>query len=534
MRILLTGSQQILGYNLLSYLIDHPKLLLRCRNGQRKTVHRIDLTKDFSSNGSSFEIPSDPRIVQHNCTIHEANENPDLLGKDTELVFHLETVTAPYCTNTFDYAYYANVEGTRKLLEACRHLGEKPCFVFASSAAIYDGIESATAQSPHGIQTTYGSTKICCEYLVLEYSRQEWIDGRSLVVPMLVLWKANSHKQTFISKALPNPFSTQERLLSVHPSTRVLISDDEQIARNFIEMNLLPPPQFIKERVSRCPGTSSTFEELLTIIEDISHESLAPVLERIDSDVQAMFDRYCKEMPPKTDQEKFLSKKPLKETLENHYHKLLIQKEKNLEKELIQLLRSLNDWSLNNLLQKFSDLLNKGEFFARFGAYLSLKADPLWSLENAAACDQKTLQDLVNDEKPRCICFLPTERLLKKEQVFREMPSSCEAWSLEKITQYLPQGYQVRDLGEEGVQDQWTYRFIVYKDHLEGNLRARALETLLTNMDKQDEDSMILIDIFIGLVLHYPYSSVVSFISDKYRDYLNWVQKCHATAVAIH
>ena len=63
----------------------------------------------------------------------------EVLDRDTASVFHLAAVVSGGAEADFDLGYRVNLDGTRRLLEACRQLAQPARLVFASSVAAFGG-----------------------------------------------------------------------------------------------------------------------------------------------------------------------------------------------------------------------------------------------------------------------------------------------------------------------------------------------------------------------------------------------------------
>ena len=105
------------------------------------------------------------------------------LGGDTSAVFHLASVVSGGAEADFELGYKVNLDGTRGLLDASRKQAKPPRFVFTSSVAVFGGelpdvLDDGTTPNPQG---SYGAQKVICEYLVTDYSRKGYIDGRSVI-----------------------------------------------------------------------------------------------------------------------------------------------------------------------------------------------------------------------------------------------------------------------------------------------------------------------------------------------------------------
>lgn len=67
-----------------------------------------------------------------------------------------------------------------------------PVFVFASTIAVYGSPlpERVDEDTPFNPQMTYGAQKLAGEFLVADFSRRGWVDGRSL--RLRVCWRARA------------------------------------------------------------------------------------------------------------------------------------------------------------------------------------------------------------------------------------------------------------------------------------------------------------------------------------------------------
>src|SRR5206468_439853 len=139
--------------------------------------------------------------------------SPEVIGramtKDTTSIYHLAAVVSGGAEADFDLGYHVNMDGTRALLEAARKLAAPPKLVYASSVAAFGGklpdiLDDSTTPAP---QTSYGTQKVIGEYLVADYTRKGFIDGRSLRLPTIVVrpGKPNLAASSFASGIIREP-----------------------------------------------------------------------------------------------------------------------------------------------------------------------------------------------------------------------------------------------------------------------------------------------------------------------------------------
>src|SRR5581483_4458502 len=133
--------------------------------------------------------PSDGRVELILGDIADPALVERAVGPDTAAVFHLAAVVSGAAEADFDLGMRSNLDGTRLLLERLRRCAAPARLVFASSVAAFGGalpdvLDDSTTALP---QTSYGTQKVIGEYLISDYSRKGYLDGRSLRLPTFVV-----------------------------------------------------------------------------------------------------------------------------------------------------------------------------------------------------------------------------------------------------------------------------------------------------------------------------------------------------------
>jgi D-erythronate 2-dehydrogenase len=186
---------------------------------------------------------------------------------DTTSVYHLAAVVSGGAEADFDLGYRVNLDGTRALLESCRRMSAPPKVVYASSVAAFGGklprvLDDSTTPAP---QTSYGTQKVIGEYLVADYTRKGFVDGRSLRLPTIVVrpGKPNLAASSFASAVIREPLSGVDVTCPVPDSTGVWILSPRRVIDAFIHAHDLPSSAWPSTRVVNLPGITLTVSEMI-------------------------------------------------------------------------------------------------------------------------------------------------------------------------------------------------------------------------------------------------------------------------------
>jgi nucleoside-diphosphate-sugar epimerase len=201
------------------------------------------------------------------------------MPKDTTSVFHLAAVVSGGAEADFDLGYHVNMDGTWKLLEACRGLAAPPRVVYASSVAAFGGalppvLDDSTTPTP---QTSYGTQKVIGEYLVADYTRKGMIDGRSLRLPTIVVrpGKPNLAASSFASGIIREPLAGVVAECPVPDSTGVWILSPRRVIEAFLHAHDLPGSAWPSSRVVNLPGITLSVREMIDAMGRVAGEEAA-------------------------------------------------------------------------------------------------------------------------------------------------------------------------------------------------------------------------------------------------------------------
>src|SRR5512140_3019288 len=256
MKILITGGGGFLGFRLARTLLARGQL-------GGKPVSAITLldgafppaaAKEPRFNAVVGDI-SDPAVLAAVCP------------PDTDAVFHLAAVVSGAAESDFDLGMRVNLKGMELLLAQMRKCSRPPRLVYTSSVAAFGGdlpevLDDSTIANP---QTSYGAQKVIGEYLVSDYTRKGFIDGRSLRLPTIVVraGKPNAAASSFASGILREPLNGVVSECPVAPETGVWLLSPGRVVEAFIHAWELPAEAWGSRRWLNLPGITASVAEMV-------------------------------------------------------------------------------------------------------------------------------------------------------------------------------------------------------------------------------------------------------------------------------
>lgn len=162
-----------------------------------------------------------------------------LVTPEVEVVFHLASLVSGGAEQNFELGTKVNLDATRDLLEACRLAGHCPKFVFASSIAVYGGVDQIDDATPPAPRISYGAQKLVCEILIDDYSRRGYIDGRSLRLPTVMVRPggANTAVSGWASAIVREPLAGRDYVCPVRPDTTMACISVAKVVECFMRMS---------------------------------------------------------------------------------------------------------------------------------------------------------------------------------------------------------------------------------------------------------------------------------------------------------
>ena len=290
MKVAVTGGTGMIGRKLIASLLATPELI-GC-DGRKSEISSITAFDVIPPNPP---LPEDARLNFIMGEISDADSIAALINDDTDAVFHLAAVVSAQAEEDFDLGMRVNLDGTRIVLERCRMLDHVPRVVYASSVAAFGGempgvINDAVTPNP---QTTYGVTKVIGEYLIDDYSRKGFIDGRALRLPTIVVrpGRPNKAASTWASSILREPLAGHSAVCPVTEETKMWMLSPRRVVEAFRHAQALKPEAWGSHRVVNLPGiTGSVAESLQALSRAGGNSARARVKFEHDAFIQDIVD----------------------------------------------------------------------------------------------------------------------------------------------------------------------------------------------------------------------------------------------------
>lgn len=269
MRILVTGGGGFVGARLARELLGRGQL-----NGQSITELAIaDLYPPPA------DLAADPRVRVHTGAMLGQSE---LFASGFDSVFHLASAVSGECELDFDLGLRSNLDSTRLLLEGLRRAGNAPRLVFASSVAVFgpdagnpmpDLVTDTTLPSP---QTSYGTHKLVCEYLIADYTRKGFIDGRAarLMTVTVRPGKPNGAASSFFSGIIREPLAGVETTCPVDAQVSHPVASPATTVRGLITVHEASRAALGGRLALNLPALNVTVGEMLQALEDVAGPSV--------------------------------------------------------------------------------------------------------------------------------------------------------------------------------------------------------------------------------------------------------------------
>ena len=253
-----------------------------------------------------------PRVAAFVGDLADASWLATTLGQvaPIEQAYHLAAVVSGSAEADFDLGYRANLDGTRNLLEALRRQsvsgGPVTRLVFTSSVAVFGGnlpevVTDGTVASPQG---SYGIQKLMCEYLIADYTRKGYVDGRALRLPTVSVrpGKPNAALSSFASGIIREPLQGKVSELPVSHDTGVWLFSPAAAVGALRHTLTLEPEVFhagVYGPGINLPGLCVTVSEMLESLREVGgEEALALVKDMPDPRVTKLVKTWPTKFAP--------------------------------------------------------------------------------------------------------------------------------------------------------------------------------------------------------------------------------------------
>ncbi|RVU13831.1 D-erythronate dehydrogenase [Methylobacterium oryzihabitans] len=285
MHILILGAAGMVGRKLLDRLVRD------CRLGgetiTRFTLHDVVAPEAPAGTGvpvslsaSDFSLPG---------------EAERLVAARPDVIVHLAAIVSGEAEADFDKGYRINLDGTRRLFDAVRAIGDgyRPRLVFTSSIAVFgapmpDAIGDEYLTAP---LTSYGTQKAIGELLLSDYTRRGIFDGVGIRLPTICVrpGKPNKAASGFFSGIIREPLAGQEAILPVSDGVRHWHASPRAAIGFLLHAATIDGARLGDRRNLTMPGVAVTVAEQIEALRRVAGDAVAarirhqpdPVIERI-------------------------------------------------------------------------------------------------------------------------------------------------------------------------------------------------------------------------------------------------------------
>lgn len=231
----------------------------------------------FPGNVTSLALDiSDPRAA------------PQLVAGRPDVIIHLAAIVSGEAEQDFDKGYRINLDGTRYLFDAIRHLsradGYCPRLVFASSVAAFgaplpDEIDDTFLTAP---LTSYGTQKAICELLLQDYTRRGFFDGMAIRLPTICIRPGlpNAAASGFFSGILREPLAGKPAILPVPDTVRHWHASPRAAVGFLTHAATMDIGLVGHRRALNMPGISATVAEQIEALRQIAGEKAVALIRR--------------------------------------------------------------------------------------------------------------------------------------------------------------------------------------------------------------------------------------------------------------
>jgi D-erythronate 2-dehydrogenase len=284
MRVLIVGGEGFIGQALVARLRKGASIdgqaASRITLLDQRIVNRID----------------DPRMRYLEADISDRCALEQSIEGGVDCVFHLASIPGGAAERDFELGMKVNLHSTLGLLEALRVAGGKPKLVFASSIGVY-GVPLPSVIDEHTIALptmSYGAQKLIGEYLVADYGRRGFVDGRSVRIPGIVARPPSPGMLSlFLSDLIRELSAGRHFVCPVAPEGMSWFMSRPCIVDNLIHAAQLTSPQLATQRTWLLPVLHLSISSLVAAI---ARQHGKQVMSRVryepNRELQAQFANY--------------------------------------------------------------------------------------------------------------------------------------------------------------------------------------------------------------------------------------------------
>src|SRR5918998_3396730 len=276
MQVLILGAAGMVGRKLTERLVSGGRL------GDKPVTRLLlhDVIEPTAPQNAPFEVTT------LTSDFSQPGEAEKLVASRPDMIFHLAAIVSGEAEADFDKGYRINLDGTRRLFEAVRKVGNgyKPRLVFTSSIAVFGAPfpEAIGDEFFHTPLTSYGTQKAIGELLLSDYTRRGFFDGVGIRLPTICVrpGKPNKAASGFFSNIIREPLKGEEAVLPVDESVRHAHASPRSAVGFLIHAATIDGAQIGPRRNLTMPSVSVTVAEQIEALRRIAGERVVARIRR--------------------------------------------------------------------------------------------------------------------------------------------------------------------------------------------------------------------------------------------------------------
>jgi D-erythronate 2-dehydrogenase len=210
-----------------------------------------------------------------------------LVADRPDIIVHLAAIVSGQAEADFDLGYRVNLDGTRALFDAIRHLGTStgycPRVVFTSSLAVFGAPVPEVIGDTHFLtpMTSYGTQKAIGELLLDDYTRRGFFDGIGIRLPTICIRPGAPNKAAsgFFSSILREPLAGLPAVLPVPASVRHWHASPRAAVGFLIHAATMDTAPMGHRRNLMMPGLLASVEEQIEALRRVAGQKAVDLIE---------------------------------------------------------------------------------------------------------------------------------------------------------------------------------------------------------------------------------------------------------------
>ncbi len=236
------------------------------------------VTPDVASNFNG-------KRTQLTADLSEPGTAERLIAQRPDVIVHLAAIVSGEAEADLEKGYRINLDGTRALFDAIRHVdGYTPRLVYASSLAVFgapfpDRISDDFHLTP---LTSYGAQKAIGELLLADYSRRGFIDGVGIRFPTICIRPGlpNKAASSFFSGILREPLNGKPAVLPVADDVRHWFASPRSAVGFIAHAATMDTALLGENRSLTMPGLSATVADQIAALREVAGDRAVALIRR--------------------------------------------------------------------------------------------------------------------------------------------------------------------------------------------------------------------------------------------------------------